>query len=84
MPDVKAVKALRYAFSREILKLFAVIVLGWLMIVTGFYLASDPWRFRSILYRVLEPLLYLGGILVFYGGLVALVYKIFKDAQRGL
>lgn len=84
MPDVKATEALRYAFSREVLKIFAVIVLGWLMIATGIYLASDQWRFRFVLYRVLEPVLYVGGTIVFYGGLVSLIYKIFKDAQRGL
>lgn len=84
MPDIDAVDALRYALSREVLKLFAVIVLGWLMIAAGVYIASDPWRFRFILYRILEPVLYLGGTLVFYAGLVALLYKIFSDAQRGL
>lgn len=84
MPEVKAVDALKYAFSREVLKLFAVIVVGWLMIAAGVFMASDPWRFRFVLYRILEPVLYLGGTLVFYTGLVALIYKIFSDSQRGL
>jgi hypothetical protein len=84
MPEEKAVEALKYALSREILKIFAVIVLGWLMIGAGVYISADPWRFRFILYRLIEPILYLGGTLVFYAGLVALIYKVIRDATTGL
>ncbi|MFT4892949.1 MAG: hypothetical protein ACI8Z7_000740 [Candidatus Nanohaloarchaea archaeon] len=84
MNEEKAVEALKYALSREVLKLFAVIVLGWLMIAVGIYLSADPWRFRFILYRLLEPVLYLGGTLIFYAGLVALLYKVIRDATTGL
>jgi hypothetical protein len=41
MPEEKAVEALKYALSREILKIFAVIVLGWLMIGAGVYISAD-------------------------------------------
>ncbi|MFQ3275024.1 MAG: hypothetical protein ACI9LV_000508 [Candidatus Nanohaloarchaea archaeon] len=84
MPEKKAVNALKYALSREILKLFGVIVAGWVMIAAGVYMSADPWRFRFILYRILEPVLYLGGTLVFYAGLVAMIYKVISDATTGL
>lgn len=82
MSDVKASEALEYALSKELLKLFGVIILGWLMIGLGVYLSSDPWRFRFILFRLLEPILYLFGTIIFYTGIVAAIYKIIRDAAK--
>lgn len=79
MPEGSAVESFRYAFNRELVKLYLVIVLGQIVIMfsqDSFNLIKD--------FSTIPPLftfpIYLIGLTLVVGGLVGVLHRIDCDA----
>jgi hypothetical protein len=82
MAVVTAREALRYVVSREMAVLYAVVIVGSLLLGLGvrpFFLGP-----RSNLFLVadlLRVLFVVAGTVLVYGGLIAILYKLVADAN---
>jgi hypothetical protein len=83
MAVVTAREALRYAISREMALLYAVVIVGALLIGLGVGTLPRPRRGGNLflLFDILEVLLVVGGTVLVYGGFVAIAYKLVADAH---
>lgn len=82
MAVVTAREALRYAVSREMALLYAVVILGVLL----FALGAESLRFGRgsnlfLLADALRVVFVVAGTVLVYGGFVAIAYKLVADAH---
>lgn len=81
---LSARQAFGYAISVEILKLLAIVVIGWVLMTWAFVQLAqlaDPDRlFRAA--QIIPGLVALLGAALFYGGLLGGLYKVIHDANR--
>lgn len=84
MTAITAREALEYAFTREILTLYAVIGGGILAITTSRVIGVLPLALGPVrqLLPVIGGLVFLAGMATLIGGLVALLYKVVADAAN--
>ncbi|RDI71759.1 hypothetical protein [Halopelagius longus] len=81
MPDGPAADSLRYALNPELLKLYGVTYLGYLVAVhsqNAFHIITDvePWE------SLVELPFVLCGIALFLGGLVGIFHRVRSDTTR--
>lgn len=78
MTEITAKEALNYAFSGEMVKLYALILLGDLMFFGGILLWSDGYA--TLLIQLLEGASILTGLVLGIGAFVAFLYKVLSDS----
>lgn len=85
MTSVTSREALSYALSRDMVVLYATVVLGYITMAIGGGLASG-WAVRGGLSGLIGLLLamvfFFGGFLTVLGGLIAFIYKVIADANK--
>lgn len=78
MSRVSASKALAYATSAEMLKLYGVLVGGWLLTFVGQFVLQTTFNAGLSLVAILVALA--GGVAVLVG-VVAIVHKLIADSR---
>ena len=85
MAAVSPREALKYALSREMALLYAVVLAGYVAMILGGWFASS-WALRGggagFVGQILAAALFLAGIVAVLGGLIGFVYKVIADANR--
>lgn len=85
MEKTDARKALKYAVSREMLKLYGVLLLADITLLAGTWTGFN-WMQRGgtagLIGQVLTTVLVISGIVLGVVGLVAFIYKVLADADR--
>lgn len=76
MDPVPAPRALGYALSRDVLGVYLVVLTGLALLVV----TPELLRPRNVFALLLRDVLRLVGFVLFYVGLVALLFKIVADA----
>lgn len=77
MSTVSARDALRYATHGELLKLYGVLVGGWVLVVVGESTArTAPGRVTTLVALVAL----LAGVVAFLGAAVAIAYKVIAES----
>ncbi|MFC7141420.1 hypothetical protein ACFQMA_16470 [Halosimplex aquaticum] len=75
-----AVQSFRYAFRRELLALYAAVVVGqWIMDLSNVVLAVVPFLPRFVR-RVLSWPIFLLGLALVVGGVVGVLHRVVSDA----
>lgn len=87
MEDVEAKKALKYAFGYQMALLYSVVITG--MVLTGYgasiYAELSKTNLQVFGARYLFSTLVFGsGLLMIYGGLVAIIFKLLRDSKTEL
>jgi len=84
MARIKAREALKYAFSKEMLKIYSTLLLADLILIAGL-LVNANWTIRGgtsgLIGQVTGGLLLIAGFLIGIGGIVAFLYKLIADAN---
>lgn len=83
MATVSSTEAFRYALSSDMLALYAMYFVGYLLIAAGTWLIVN-WGWRGGLGNVAELLgllCYLGGFLVIVGATIGVAFKVITDAN---
>lgn len=70
-----------YALHGDVRRLLIVTIVGSILFPFGFALFLDPGRGLVIAYRLLGVILGLIGAAFFFGGAVALLFKVVTDAM---
>lgn len=81
MFDGPAADSFRYALNPELVKLYGITVLGWLITVysqEAFHIVADTEPFETLV----ELPFVLFGLALFFGGLVGVVHRVVSDAGR--
>lgn len=85
MSEIKAREALKYALSRELLKLYGLLLLADLSVISGAWISAN-WAMRGgtagIIGQIFGPALLLIGFILGVVGIVAFIYKVLTDANR--
>jgi cation transporter-like permease len=79
-PRLSARAALDYATHDELLKLYGILVIGWVGMLFGQFVsgtAGNPFA------RLIGLFVVLGGVLAFLVGVVAIVCKLLVDSREG-
>ncbi|WP_144901976.1 hypothetical protein [Halobellus captivus] len=85
MTAITAKQALAYALGREMILLYAVVLVGYVATLLGGWFASG-WALRGggggTVGQLLAAVFLLAGIVAALGGLVGVVYKVIADANE--
>lgn len=83
MGRMKASEALLYAFSREMLKIYGILILSDISLISGYSLTTK-WASRGgmsgSIGSIIGAALLIMALILGIGGLVAFIYKILNDA----
>ena len=85
MPVVTAREALSYALGREMVLLYATVLVGYVGILLGGWFASGlalRGGGGGFLGQLLAAVCFLGGFVALLGGVIGFVYKIIADANH--
>ncbi|WP_158057803.1 hypothetical protein [Halorussus halophilus] len=72
-------RSLQYALTRELLRLYAVVLAGWVMIGFSGSVGFAPF---SVFDDLLQLLLFLVGFFLVMSGLVAIAHRVLSDTVR--
>jgi hypothetical protein len=76
MPELSARAGLSYATDDEMLKLYGVLVGGWIAMLVGQFAVAGPISLLSLV----GFLVTLGGVFAFLVGVVAVLHKVLADS----
>lgn len=84
MATITPREALKYALSREMAILYAVVIAGYVAILLGSFLATSGairGGGAGLVRQLLAAILFLVGFVSVLGGLIGFVYKVIADAN---
>lgn len=85
MSAVTPREALSYALSKDMIVLYATVIVGYIALGVGGGLAST-WALRGglagVIGQLMTAVLFLGGFVAVLGGLIAFIYKVIADANE--